>query len=604
MTSRRNDTSQKMRNEPSYDSIRSRRRNILGTLSFLPPMMNNNEQSTTKSLPSTGRREQGYQAQRKKDYMQALENEVLRLRDQQSHLNRITDNWKRCALYLMQLGLVNNRHGPPVFSMQLGPRLLMSTIASISSSEAVNRAVIHMPLPLAHPLNSLRERLSEIGIDEMQGLLLFRNFMDEIIPSLTFTQAAREGYINYVLPLAVQSKMASSSIIAASAGHVRLLRKSLPVTHQLKYRSIAMVGLQGAAHVSEMTASVSLVALTTLLGLLIDDIITYDRMLPTLLRLTNYWVGVGERLYHYPQQQTIRQFLLDQVLLMKNMLFPLHHLESLLLPKANEASHQLIPSTKNVYESFAILQNATIQTIQIYKLSQSDTNSTRYEHPNWTDESWDEMDQLLGALQETTYLNGSDWTGLWAMIDLADFEDSIGIMTIKKKYQIYQLQLMRQQEYFQAYLRSGQVENIVARYWQEFWTNANPDIVDELCSEDVVNCYPMHGRLKGKAAIKDMLASFKLAFPNVSFKLFSPYPLIAEHDYVVVRWIGGGKHTGEAFHDLPVGSLPFANSGKEIHFSGTTIFRLKDELIIEEIGEESALTALQQLGIIEGKKNS
>lgn len=51
---------------------------------------------------------------------------------------------------------------------------------------------------------------------------------------------------------------------------------------------------------------------------------------------------------------------------------------------------------------------------------------------------------------------------------------------------------------------------IIARYWQEFWTNTNPEIVDELCSEDVVNCYPMHGRLEGKAAIKDMLASFKL----------------------------------------------------------------------------------------------
>lgn len=79
-----------------------------------------------------------------------------------------------------------------------------------------------------------------------------------------------------------------------------------------------MVGLQRAAHASEMTASVSLVALTTLLGLLIDDIITYDRTSPTLLRLTDYWAGVGKRLYHHPQQQTIRQFLLDQVLLFVN----------------------------------------------------------------------------------------------------------------------------------------------------------------------------------------------------------------------------------------------------------------------------------------------
>ena len=51
---------------------------------------------------------------------------------------------------------------------------------------------------------------------------------------------------------------------------------------------------------------------------------------------------------------------------------------------------------------------------------------------------------------------------------------------------------------------------IVARYWQEFWTTANPEIVDELCSQDVVNFYPMHGRLDGRTAVKDMLRSFKM----------------------------------------------------------------------------------------------
>lgn len=90
----------------------------------------------------------------------------------------------------------------------------------------------------------------------------------------------------------------------------------------------------------------------------------------------------------------------------------------------------------------------------------------------------------------------------------------------------------------------------------------------------------------------------KQAFPNISFSLLSPVPLIAENDYVVARWFGGGTHTGEAFFDLPVGSLPVANSGKEMRFSGTTIFKLKDGKIIEELGEESALMALDQLGVL------
>lgn len=78
----------------------------------------------------------------------------------------------------------------------------------------------------------------------------------------------------------------------------------------------------------------------------------------------------------------------------------------------------------------------------------------------------------------------------------------------------------------------------------------------------------------------------------------SPFPLIAEGDYVVVRWFGGGKHTGMPLFNLPIGSLPESNSGKEMRFSGTTIFKLKDGKIVDEIGEESALAAMQQLGLL------
>jgi predicted ester cyclase len=71
----------------------------------------------------------------------------------------------------------------------------------------------------------------------------------------------------------------------------------------------------------------------------------------------------------------------------------------------------------------------------------------------------------------------------------------------------------------------------------------------------------------------------------------------------VARWFGGGKHTGSPFFDLPVGSLPEPNSGREMRFSGTTIYTLKEGKIVEEIGEEAALLALQQLGLIPSKSS-
>ncbi|KAF3404679.1 hypothetical protein DPV78_003339, partial [Talaromyces pinophilus] len=137
-----------------------------------------------------------------------------------------------------------------------------------------------------------------------------------------------------------------------------------------------------------------------------------------------------------------------------------------------------------------------------------------------------------------------------------------------------------------------------------FWTNSNFSVVDELCSDDFVQFYPMHGRLVGRNAVKGMMVGFKevreylgmktfpyfgKAFPDLSFRLLSSFPLISEDDYVVARWFGGGKHTG----------LTVPNSGKEMQFSGTTIFKLKDNKIVEETGEESALVAMQQLGLLE-----
>jgi predicted ester cyclase len=84
------------------------------------------------------------------------------------------------------------------------------------------------------------------------------------------------------------------------------------------------------------------------------------------------------------------------------------------------------------------------------------------------------------------------------------------------------------------------------------------------------------------------------ASPDLNFRGVGD--LIADGDYVVGRWDGGGTQTGPAFADLPMGALP-ANSGRRMLFTGTTVFRIKNGKIVEEIGEEGALTALQQLGL-------
>jgi predicted ester cyclase len=88
---------------------------------------------------------------------------------------------------------------------------------------------------------------------------------------------------------------------------------------------------------------------------------------------------------------------------------------------------------------------------------------------------------------------------------------------------------------------------------------------------------------------------FREAFPDLNF--WGTADLIAEGDYVVGRWEGGGTHTGPAFSDFLAGSLPAA-SGRKMRFIGTTVLRVENSKIAEEIGLDDGVTALQQLGIL------
>jgi predicted ester cyclase len=91
------------------------------------------------------------------------------------------------------------------------------------------------------------------------------------------------------------------------------------------------------------------------------------------------------------------------------------------------------------------------------------------------------------------------------------------------------------------------------------------------------------------------MLDFRAAFPDLKF--CGAADLIAEGDYVVGRLEGGGTHTGPAFSDFLAGSLPPA-SGRKMHFTGTTVLRVENRMIAEEVGLDDGATALIQLGIL------
>jgi predicted ester cyclase len=138
---------------------------------------------------------------------------------------------------------------------------------------------------------------------------------------------------------------------------------------------------------------------------------------------------------------------------------------------------------------------------------------------------------------------------------------------------------------------------VVGRWFTHFWgKTCDLAIVDELAAPDMLLQYSLHAPRRGRADIKAFMTGFRKAFPDLEF--WGIADLIAEGEHVVGRWEGGGTHTGPAFGDFLVGALP-AVTGRKMHFTGTTVLRVQNGKIAEEVGLDDGVTALVQLGLLE-----
>src|SRR5262245_14485886 len=137
---------------------------------------------------------------------------------------------------------------------------------------------------------------------------------------------------------------------------------------------------------------------------------------------------------------------------------------------------------------------------------------------------------------------------------------------------------------------------VVGRWFTEFWgKNVNLAVINEIAAPDMLLKYSLHEPRRGRDDIRAFMTGFRSAFPDLNF--WGTAELIAEGDYVVGHWEGGGTHTGQAFSDFLVGGLPAA-TGRRMHFTGTTVLKVLNGKIVEEIGLDDGVTALTQLGLI------
>ena len=143
---------------------------------------------------------------------------------------------------------------------------------------------------------------------------------------------------------------------------------------------------------------------------------------------------------------------------------------------------------------------------------------------------------------------------------------------------------------------------VVGRWFAEFWGKSfNLGVIDEIAAPDMLLKYSLHEPRRGRDDIKAFISDFRAAFPDLNF--WGTADLIAEGDYVVGQWEGGGTHTGAAFSDFLAGGLPAA-TGRKLHFTGTTVLKVVNGKIVQEIGLDDGVAALTQLGLMNPAESS
>ena len=126
---------------------------------------------------------------------------------------------------------------------------------------------------------------------------------------------------------------------------------------------------------------------------------------------------------------------------------------------------------------------------------------------------------------------------------------------------------------------------IVRRYIEQIWNKGRLDLFEEFIAKDVVPHSPT-GRSDAET-MKGAVTAIRDAFPDLSGTFDND---IAVDDKVVARWTVSGTHQGE-FLGVPA-------TGKEVTWSGITIFRLTGAKIVEFWAQSDDLGLMQQLGVV------
>ena len=106
-------------------------------------------------------------------------------------------------------------------------------------------------------------------------------------------------------------------------------------------------------------------------------------------------------------------------------------------------------------------------------------------------------------------------------------------------------------------------ESLVRRYFEEAWVKRNLAAVDELMVPNYVEHQIPDGRLTNRHSLKQLLAMYYKAFPDMKSVL---HDIFAQGDRVMYRWSVNATHLGDW--------LGISPTGNHMRATGITIYRI------------------------------
>ena len=128
-------------------------------------------------------------------------------------------------------------------------------------------------------------------------------------------------------------------------------------------------------------------------------------------------------------------------------------------------------------------------------------------------------------------------------------------------------------------------EEIVRRFYDEFWCRGNPDAADELVAPDLIHDQLPEGWPSGRAGFKELVVTWRAAFPDMREDVLQ---MVAADDWVVSRFRLRGTHQGAFYGVQP--------TRRRIEIEGADFLRISGGLIAEWIYFEDTLGLFRQLG--------